>query len=126
MEVLNFKEYENEDFFRRIYTLSDNVQVDNFCNVIKGFENNDTKMLVCNCQSFDETGHPLHRRYTSVEDIIQANGLPNPYIRFYLEFGDRLSGVYKFNLEANVNSNLLSYIVDKKKLTVESKKRSGR
>ena len=115
MEVLNYEDYDNDTYLKRVYTLNDNVQVDSFINIVRGFENEHTKMSLCNCQSFDGDGHPMYRRYTTIDDIFRVNDFPNPYIRFYVEFCDRMSEIYKFNLEANVNSNIVTYIVDKNK-----------
>ena len=69
MEVLNFKDYDNENYLKMVYTLNGNVQVDIFTNVVRSFENEQTKMSVCNCQSFDSDGHPMYRRYTTVEEL---------------------------------------------------------
>lgn len=56
----------------------------------------------------------MYRRYTIIDDILQAKEFPNSYIRFYVEFCERTIGTYKFNLEVNVNSNIVMYVVDKK------------
>ena len=116
MKMLDFKDYENDNFYRRVYTLDNNIQIDNFLDVVKNFETEQIKMIVCNCQSFNGDGHPLFARYESVDDIALLKDFPSPYIRFFVEFGDHITHDYKFNLEANVNSNVVSYIVDKKKL----------
>ena len=126
MEILKFDDYDSEEYLKRVYTLSDNVQVDNFSSVVKSFENTETKMTVCNCQSFDENGHPMYRTYSSSEEIAQASEFSNPYIRFYAEFCDIKTEAYKFNLEANVNSNIVAYIVDKKKLTADTRRSRSR
>jgi hypothetical protein len=126
MKVLKFNDVENESQFRRTYTMDESVQIDSIGDVIRGFENEETKMFKCRCQSFDEDGHPLYREYTVIEDIEETKNLPNPYVRFNIEFQDRLTGVYKFDIGAYTDSNLVAYVVDKKKLAIDSSKGRAR
>jgi hypothetical protein len=49
-----------------------------------------------------------------IEDIIETKNLPNLSIAFYVEYQDRLTGSYSFDIEVDIGSNLVAYVVDKK------------
>ena len=122
MKVLKFHDVENERQFRRTYTLDKSVQIDSIGEIIRGFETEEIKMFKCRCQSFDEYGSPLYRGYMNIEEIIDVKNLPNPSVAFYVEFQDRTTGSYSFDIEADTDSNLVAYVIDKKKLAIDSTK----
>lgn len=122
MEFLEVKEYDNDAYYTKKITLSNNVQIDSLINIIKSFENDEFKMSFCHCETFDENGYSVSHRYYEVEDIKQISNAGSPYVSFTVEFCHRENLNYGFSLLANVNSNVLSYVVNKKKLSTNMNK----
>lgn len=126
MEFLAVKEYDNEAYYTKKFTMSNNIQIDSLITIIKEFESEDIKMSFCHCDTFDIDDHPVSRRYYEVEDIRKIGEEFSPYVSFTVEFCHRENLDYCFSLLANVNSNVLSYVINKKKLSTNMNKSSIR
>lgn len=118
MNFVDAVEYDNALYYTKKYMLSNNIQIDSMINIIKGFENEEIKMSFCNCNTFDGNGNSVSFRYYNVEDIMQLKENYSPYVGFSVEFCNRDSLDYCFSLLADVNSNVLSYVINKKKLNM--------
>ena len=122
MKIISNVENDNVNYYTKKITFDENIQIDSLIGVLKQFETDEIKLSVCHCNTFDEDGHPLYCQYSTIDDIIKVSELPSPYVSFSVDFCNRKSMMYSFSLLANINSNILTYVIDKKKLGVESKK----
>lgn len=115
IEIIKKRLFENDQYTTIEYTLSNNVQRDIVEDIISYFENETTRMRICHCSSFDDDGHPLHRCYHAKSELVELADLPSPYISFTIDFSDT-EGKYVHSVLMHINSNIVTYYVDKKKL----------
>ena len=115
MKIIDVSENDNVNYYTKKMTLDENIQINSLINFLKQFETEEVKLSVCYCSTFDEDGHPLYRQYNTVDDIVQILELPSPYVNFSIDFYNTNTNSYAFSLLTSVNSNVLTYVIDKKK-----------
>jgi len=120
MRVIKTTEYNDEDIYQKKFFFDDTVQLDSFISLIRQFENEQTKMSVCHCSTFNENDNELYRMYTSVDEIANFKNEPSPYATFSADFCDRNTLEYRFSVYTGINLKYMKYIVNKKKLLVNS------
>lgn len=124
MEILNVNESQNDRYYSKTFTLNNGIKIESLIDIIKQFENDQVRMLACYCNTFDENGNQLHYKCNSIEEIKKIGQGPSPYIDFSIDFGNPESMSYNFSLLTSINSNVLQYVIDKKKINDESLKNS--
>lgn len=107
---------ESEKYFTKTYTYDGNIQIDSLISIAKEFENEDVKFSRCGCSTFDENDCSLFISYKEIDDIAQIDSAPSPYVQFSLDYCNRKTLDYCFSLSTYMNSDVLTYIVDKKRL----------
>ena len=115
MKFLEIGKMENADYLRKMYELDDNIQIDSLVNIAKMFETDKIKMVECNCRSFDNDGCSIYMTYNNIDDLFKLKSAPSPYISAELEYCNKDTFEYCFTIVTDVNSNILTYIVNKKK-----------
>lgn len=120
MNIIKTTEYDDVNTYKKIYFLDQSVQLDSLLAIIKYFENDKVQMLACHCDTFNENGNQMYRRYDQVDDINNFRNEPSPYANFNIVFGDRDTLEYRFSLSTGINLKYVKYIVDKKKILVNS------
>lgn len=115
MKVLNIVESDNINYNVKDYKFDEGIQVSTLLPILRQFETETIKMKVCHCDTFDAEGNPLYYRYDTIDDIANIVNSPSPYIKFGAEYYDTQTSSYCFALIANVNSDVVRYLVDKKK-----------
>lgn len=126
MKVISTTENDNANYYTKKFVFDDNIQIESLISFVKQFETPEYMFSTCHCDTYDEDGSQLYRKYDTIEDIIKIAENHSPYISFCVEFCNRESMRYGFSLVANTNSNVLSYVVNKKKLSFSSSKSAGR
>lgn len=114
INVTKTEEFQNDEELKRYYYLNNTVQIDRLVEIAKAFEDDNTFLHSYICDSFDDDGCPISRKYYSIYDLKYAD-FPSPYIHFILTYGCRKTGEYNFSLSTHVNSNLLCYTIDKER-----------
>ena len=124
MKILQTEEHNDDNEYRRIYKLDNNVTSKSIIEIIRSFEGEKYVMSVCRCNSYSESGAPDCCEFSRKESLANYLGYaPNPSIKFGIEFKEKETNNYAFRITAATNYNYVSYIVDKKKLD-ESKNRT--
>ena len=117
MKILKYKEKNTDETYSMAIYYDFGIQVDHFTEIVKQYETKyNAKLFDCYCRSYDGNGSPLFTICYDEKDLKEIKDWPNPYVTFYATFNDKLTGEYKFNLSTSTNSELITYIVDKKKL----------
>ena len=115
MEVVKMREYEDDDLYVKTCFTNHTFQLDSVIELVKQFESDTVKMLVCHCNTFNENDNELYRRYTTAEEINNFVNEPSPYATFSIDFGSRDTAQYLFGLVTGINLKYYKYIVNKKK-----------
>ena len=118
MKMIIEKEFDNDDYYVVTYDLDNSMQLDSLIDIARKFESDTIKMSICHCFSFDENDCPLYRCYSNIDDFIEMKSLPSPYMDFTLDYCDRDTLDYCFSLVTSINSNVLEYVVNKKRKSV--------
>lgn len=121
MEIIREKVEESDNYYTKQFFLNGAINVDYLVSLINQFEDADTKMDECFCDTFDKDGTSLHIIYNVVDDIAKVKELPNPSVRFSIRFCDRRTNNYKFSLSTSINSECFYFVVNKKRYEVENK-----
>ena len=79
------------------------LTVDDIISIIKGYENENTKLFECRCSTFSEAGNPMDRNYRRVEQLDAMHRLPNPSISVRAIFVDPRDMSYKFTIGMAAN-----------------------
>ena len=117
MNIINTREHDDDRRYTKIFSFDDTIQIGSLLEFIKQFENNETKMLVCECYTYDAEGRRAYYRAYTIDDIKSIyDKAVNPYFEYSIDFGNKETSSYSFSLVANINSKYLIYEVDKKKL----------
>lgn len=106
---------ENKNSLVEDLTLSSTVQLDCVCDIIGYFESETITMAICHCDTFDEDGNQLYYRLQHKPQIQWLNQLPSPYITFGVTFVNRDTMRYAFSLIMHINSEVIRYLVDRRK-----------
>ena len=122
MNIINSKEYDDSEIYVRTIFFDNTIQVDSLVDLIKQFENASVKMNACHCNTFSDNGSNVCVTYSSVDEILNFKKAPSPYANFLIEFVDRNTLTYQFDLITGINLNYARYEVDKKKIIEQSNK----
>ena len=123
MKVISTKESDSERRYMKVFTFDDTIQIDSLIDVVKQFENEQVKMLVCHCDTYDANDRRLYYGLSSLDEVKEVyRRSPSPYFDFSIDFGSRENESYLFSLVTSINSNSVIYEVDKKKLNAVSQK----
>ena len=116
MRVIEIEEYHDEKEYEIVCRLDNNITSDSIIEIIKRFAGDKYSMSLCRCDTYSESGAPKYCEFYKIEDLKRfLNYAPNPSISFGVDFQDKESKEYAFELVAATNYNYLSYIVDKKR-----------
>ena len=64
------------------------ISIDSMIEILKGYENENTKLFECRCSTFTESGNPVHRSYKSVDSLRKLHNSPNPSVSAIAVFID--------------------------------------
>lgn len=117
MKIIKTIETDTEKKYSKACYLDCGLQVEDIVDLIKQLETEyDAKLIECDCNSFREDGSPKFAAFFNAEDLLDTDNWPNPYVVYCAIFGDKATGEYKFNLSTSINSEIITYSVNKKKL----------
>ena len=87
------------------------VSIDSMIEILKGYENENTKLFECRCSTFTESGNPVDRIYTSVDSLRKLHDSPNPSVAVIALFIDPKDERYKFTISMAANTRGMNYYV---------------
>ena len=90
------------------------LTVDDIISIIKGYENENTKLFECRCSTFSEAGNPMDCNYRDVEELEALHSLPNPSINVRAIFVDPRDMSYKFTIGMAANTKGMNYFISDK------------
>ena len=90
------------------------LSVDDIISVIKSYEDENTKMFECRCDTFSESGNPYSPCYRNTEILKAMHNLPNPSINVRVIYVDPKDMSYKFSLGMAANTRGMNYFVNPK------------
>ena len=80
------------------------ISIDSMIEILKGYENENTKLFECRCSAFTESGNPVDRIYKSVDSLRELHNFPNPSVSAIALFvnpkGARKKGLYVEQIKA--------------------------
>ena len=98
------------------------ISIDSMIEILKGYENENTKLFECRCSTFTESGNPVNRIYKSVDSLRKLHNSPNPSVSAIAIFIDPKNDNYKFTISMAANTRGMNYYVsDRSALYVEKK-----
>ena len=98
------------------------ISIDSMIEILKGYENENTKLFECRCSTFTESGNPVNRTYKSVDSLRKLHNSPNPSVSAIAVFIDPKDDSYKFTISMAANTRGMNYYVsDRSALYVEKK-----
>jgi len=96
------------------------ISIDSMIEILKGYENENTKLFECRCSTFTESGNPVDRIYKSVDSLRKLHNSPNPSVSAIAIFIDPKNDNYKFTISMVANTRGMNYYVsDRNALYVE-------
>ena len=112
MEFKEIGRYEKNGEFGINYDTDEPLNVDSIINIIKSYENEDTKFFGCNCITYTESGNLMFYDYRDIDSLKHLHKFPNPSISIQAFFVNPVDMSYKFTLAMANNTRGLNYIVD--------------
>ena len=111
MELKLCKEYDNKNtgYSAKSYKVDDTVQQENFCDLLKSFENDTTRFYYCTCNTYNEKGSPICPTFRDL-DKMRVCPFDNPDISFMANFIDRDTQEYKFSIISSINSDIIKIV----------------
>ena len=98
------------------------ISIDSMIEILKRYENENTKLFECRCSTFTESGNPVGRIYKSVDSLRKLHNSPNPSVSVIAIFIDPKNDNYKFTISMAANTRGMNYYVsDRSALYVEKK-----
>ena len=96
------------------------ISIDSMIEILKRYENENTKLFECRCSTFTESGNPVGRIYKSVDSLRKLHNSPNPSVSVIAIFIDPKNDNYKFTISMAANTRGMNYYVsDRGALYVE-------
>ena len=87
------------------------ISIDSMIEILKGYENENTKLFECRCSTFTESGNPVDRTYKSVDSLRKLHNSPNPSVSAIAVFIDPKDDSYKFTISMAANTRGMNYYV---------------
>ena len=87
------------------------ISIDSMIEILKRYENENTKLFECRCSTFTESGNPVNRTYKSVDSLRKLHNSPNPSVSAIAVFIDPKDDSYKFTISMAANTRGMNYYV---------------
>lgn len=122
MELKLVNEYKdkNSDYNSKEYRTNKTVQQNNFCDLLESLENDESKFFICLCNSYNESGSPLFRRFYSINEL-RKEDFYNPSVSFNARFVDSKSDEYRFSVSSSINSDIIDIEYDPEMVDITKK-----
>lgn len=117
MELELVREFKKDDYINREYKTNNTIQQENFCELLKTFEDDSTKLYKCSCRTYNDNGYPITPKFKSIEEL-QKEDFPNSDILFAARFIDRNTEIYKFSVSAYSNSSSVDIFYDPEMISI--------
>jgi len=111
MKFIETGEINKRGIHGKSYDTNKPLSVDDIISIIKGYEDETTKLFECRCSTFSESGNPMDRNYRNVEQLEAMHRLPNPSISVRAIFVDPKDMSYKFTIGMAANTRGMNYFV---------------
>ena len=115
MDLRFYEEFKSEEtgYSSKTYKADDTVQQENFCDLLKSFEDDSTRFYYCTCNTYNENGSPISPTFKDLEKM-RARDFDNPDVSFMANFIDRETQEYKFSVCSSINSDMVDIVSDPK------------
>ena len=113
MEFKKVKDFKDNGVSGSIYDTDKSLDVDTIIKVIKHYENENTKLYECRCDTFSESGRPYSPKIYDTKDLDRLHEFENPSISVSAKYVDPKDLSYKFTISMAANAKGLNYYYSK-------------
>lgn len=108
MNFVEGKTIERKGLYSKKFISDDLLDIDTIIDILKKYENEDTKMFDCRCSTFTEKGNTVSHRYRNMDELQKMHNYPNPSIGIDATYINPYDMSYKFSITTANNTNSLS------------------
>lgn len=111
MRIIKIKEIKKDGVSSKQYITDTPFCIDSIISLLRGYENENTKLFECMCVTFSESGNSWCPKYRNIDALVELYDFPNPSIGINAIFVDPRDMSYKFQIGTAANTNSFSYTV---------------
>ncbi len=109
MECRKIKDFNENGVYGTIYDTDQSLDIDTIISVLRHYENEDTKLYECRCDTFSESGRPYSPKIYDTKDLERLCEFDDPSIVVSAKYINPNDQSYKFTISMAANTRGMNY-----------------
>lgn len=114
MKFIESREIKGNGIIGKAYNTDQLFTVDDIIAMIEKYEDENTRLFLCRCSSYTDSGSPVHYEYRDIVSLEEMHDYENPNISVAAMYVDRKTADYKFTISMAANTRGMNYYVSEK------------